>query len=65
MVTRSLQQQLELEANWQVIKRQIEDELENGKEYARLTKTPYQNLMLDKWDLKKKEKLAKYMSFLP
>jgi hypothetical protein len=37
-----------LEANQQVIKKQTKNNLENGEEYARLTKTPYQNLMLDK-----------------
>jgi hypothetical protein len=30
-----------LEVNWQVIKKQIEYNLENGDEYAGLTKTPY------------------------
>jgi hypothetical protein len=37
-----------LEANYQVTVKQIEDNLENGEEYIRLIKTPYQNLMLDK-----------------
>jgi hypothetical protein len=37
-----------LEANWQVIKIQTENNLEIGKEYVGLTKTPYRNLMLDK-----------------
>jgi len=31
---------LDLEANQQVIERQIEDTFENGEEYARLPKTP-------------------------
>jgi hypothetical protein len=48
MVTRSLERQLDLEANWQVIERQIEDNLENGEEYVGLTETPYRNLMLDR-----------------
>jgi hypothetical protein len=48
MVTRNLQRQLDLEANWQVSERQTKDNFENGKEYVRLIKTPYQNLMLDK-----------------
>jgi hypothetical protein len=39
---------LDLEPNQQVIERQIEYNLENGEEYASLTETPYQNLMLDK-----------------
>jgi len=34
MVVRSLQQQLDLKANWQVIERQTKDNLENGKDYA-------------------------------
>jgi hypothetical protein len=37
-----------LEANWQVIESQIKDNFENGEEYTGLTKTPSQNLMLDK-----------------
>jgi hypothetical protein len=48
MVTQNLQQQLDLEANRQVIENQTKENLENGKEYAGLTKTPYRNLMLDK-----------------
>jgi hypothetical protein len=34
MVTWSLQQQFDLEANCQVIKRQTKNNLENGKEYV-------------------------------
>jgi len=41
MVTQSLQWQLDLEANWQVIETQTKDNLKNGKEYARFTGTPY------------------------
>jgi hypothetical protein len=37
-----------LDANQQVIEEQAYDNLENGKEYARLIETPYQNLMLDR-----------------
>jgi len=48
MVTQNLHQQLDLEANWQVIESQTKDNLENGKEYVGLTKTPHRNLMLDK-----------------
>jgi hypothetical protein len=29
-----------LEANWQVIEREKKNNFENGKEYARLSKTP-------------------------
>jgi hypothetical protein len=48
MVTRSLQQQLDLEANHQVTRKQTKDNLENGKEYVGLIETSYRNLMLDK-----------------
>jgi hypothetical protein len=41
------------------------DNLENGEEYARLIKTPYQNLMLDKWVLRTKERPVEHRSFLP
>jgi hypothetical protein len=34
---------LDLEANRQVIEREIEDNLENGKEYVGITETPYRN----------------------
>jgi hypothetical protein len=44
----SLQQQFDLEANCQVTKRQIENNLENGEEYIRLTQITYHNLMLDR-----------------
>jgi hypothetical protein len=54
-----------LEANWQVIKRQKEDNSENGKEYVWLTKTPSQNLMLDRQVLIIKERLVGHKSFLP
>jgi hypothetical protein len=56
---------LDLEANWQVIERQIEKNLENGKEYARLTETPYQNVMLERQVLKIEERFAGHKSFLP
>jgi len=39
---------LDLDANQQVIERQIKDNLDNGEEYARIIETPYQNLMLDR-----------------
>jgi len=39
---------LDLKANKQVIERQIEKNFKNGNEYAGLTKTPSQNLMLDR-----------------
>jgi len=48
MVIQNLQRQLNLEVNQQVIERQTNDNLEYGKEYVGLLKTPYWNLMLDK-----------------
>jgi hypothetical protein len=54
-----------LEANWQFIESQTKENFENGEEYVRLTKTPYQNLMLNKQVLKTKERLARHRSFLP
>jgi hypothetical protein len=54
-----------LEANQQVIEKQIENNLENGKEYARLTETPHWTLMLDRRVIRTKERLAGHRSFLP
>jgi hypothetical protein len=51
---------LYLEANHKVTERQIEDNLENGEEYARITKTPYQNLMLDRQVLRIEKRIAKH-----
>jgi hypothetical protein len=65
MVTWNLQRQLDLEANWQVNESQIEDNFENGKGYAGLTKTPSQNLMLDKRVLRIEERLTRHNSLLP
>jgi len=65
MLTQSLQWQLDLEADRQVIERRIRENFENGKEYARLTKTPYWNLMLDRWVLRIEERLVWHKSFLP
>jgi hypothetical protein len=48
MVTQNLQRLLDLEANRQVTKRQTKNNRENGEEYAKLTETPYRNLMLDR-----------------
>jgi hypothetical protein len=56
---------LKLEATRQVIESQIEYNLENGKEYAGLIKTPYQNQMLDRQVLKIEKRLKGHMSFLP
>ncbi len=65
MVTQRLQQQLDLEANQQVIERQTKDNLETGEKYEKLTKTPYRNLMLDRRILRTKERFAGHRSFLP
>jgi len=55
MMTCNLWRQLDLKTNRQVIKRKIEENLENGKEYVGINKTPYQNLILDKRILKTKK----------
>jgi len=47
---------LDLEANRQVTKWETKDNLENGEKYVGISKTPYQNLMLDKRVLKIEEK---------
>jgi len=65
MVIQSLQQQLNLEANQQVIEIQTNDNLEYGKEYVGLIETPYWNLMLDKQVLRTKERLERHKLFLP
>jgi hypothetical protein len=56
---------LDLEANWQFIESQTKENFENGEEYVRLTKTPYQNLMLDKQVLRIEERPMGHRSFLP
>jgi hypothetical protein len=65
MVTQSLHQQLDLEANWQVIESQTKDNFENGEEHGGLTETSYRNLMLDKRVLRTEERHVGHMSFLP
>jgi hypothetical protein len=47
---------LDLDVNQQVIERQIKDNLDNGEEYARITETPYQNLMFNKTSSDNKRK---------
>ncbi len=59
MVIQNLQRQLDLEANPQVIERQIKDNLENGEEYVWLIETSYWNVMLDKQVLRIEERLAR------
>jgi hypothetical protein len=54
-----------LEANQQVIKRQIKDNIENREEYEGLIETPYWNLMLDKRVLRIKERFVGHRSSLP
>jgi hypothetical protein len=65
MVTWSLQLQLDLEVNQQIIENQTKDNLENRKEYAGFVETPYWNLMLDKRMLKIEQRPAGHMLFLP
>jgi len=64
-VTQSLQQQLDLDANQQVIESLTENNLENGEEYVRFIETPYWNLMLDRRVLITKERHAGHMLFIP
>jgi len=54
-----------LGGKWANYWRQTKNNLENGEEYARLIKTPYHNLMLDKQVLKTNERLAGHRLFLP
>ncbi len=54
-----------LKTNRQVIESWIEDNFENGEEYARLIKTPFQNPMLDKQVLRTKKRHVGHRSFLP
>jgi hypothetical protein len=56
---------LDLEADCQSLEGKTKDNHENGKEYVRITKTPYRNLMLDIRVLRTKERLARHRSFLP
>jgi hypothetical protein len=65
IVTQSLQQQLNLDANQQIIESLTENNLENGEEYVRFIETPYWNLMLDKQVLITKERHVGHMLFLP
>ncbi len=65
MVTQSLQQQSDLQANRQAPKRETKNNLENEKEYVRIAKTRYQNLMLVKRVLRTKERPLGHRSFLP
>jgi hypothetical protein len=46
-------------------KSQTEDNIENGKEDVRLTKTPYWNLMLDRRVLRIEKRPMGHKSFLP
>jgi hypothetical protein len=65
MVTQSLQRQLDLEVDHQVIENQTKENFDNGKEYARLTETPYRNMMLDRRVMIIEERLTRHRSFLP
>jgi len=55
---------LDLEANCQGPKGETENTHENGREYARISKTPHRNLMLDKRVWRIEERLARHRSFL-
>ncbi len=48
MLTRNLQWQLDLEANCQGPEGEIESNHENGREFVGITRTSYQNLMLER-----------------
>jgi hypothetical protein len=65
MVTQSLQWELDLEANRQVIEQKTKDNLENGEDYVVNTKTPYWNLMLDRRVMRTEERHVGHRSFLP
>ncbi len=54
-----------MEANCQITKREIEDNLENEKECVGIAKTTYRNLMLDEQILKTKKRNLGHMLFLP
>jgi hypothetical protein len=54
-----------LEAIRQIIERQTDNNLEYGKEYVGLIKTPYLNPMLDKRLMIIEERFEKHRSFLP
>jgi hypothetical protein len=54
-----------LESNQKNIEKHVENNLENGKEYAGLIKTQYQNLMLDKRVIIIKERLVRHKLFIP
>ncbi len=56
---------MNLEANWQVNEKHIEDNVGNGQEYAGLTKTLYWSLMLDKQVPRIEERPIGHRSFLP
>ncbi len=53
-----------MKANRQVARSKIEDNLENGEEYAGIIETPYRNLILDKWVQETKERFVGHRSFL-
>jgi hypothetical protein len=56
---------LDLEANCQGPEGETKYNHENGREYARITKTPYWNLTLDRQVLRTKERPVGQMSFIP
>ncbi len=54
-----------MESNHQSPKGITKDIHENGKGLAGIIKTPYWNLMLDRWVLRIEKILARHKSFLP
>jgi hypothetical protein len=56
---------LDLEPNHHSPKKETKDNLENGRKYVKIIKTPYQNLMLNRQVLKIGEKPIGHRLFLP
>ncbi len=54
-----------MEANHQGPKGEIKDNHENGRKYVRITKTPYQNVMLGRRVLRIEKRLVGHRLFLP
>jgi hypothetical protein len=56
---------LDLEANCQILGRQIENDLEDREEFVGLIETPYRNVMLDRRIMQIDERLVGNRLFLP
>ncbi len=65
MLTRNLQWQLDLEANCQGPEGEIESNHENGREFVGITRTSYQNLMLERWILRTEKSTIWHKLLLP